>query len=92
MMLLPMFIRIQIARRDSPWPALWLPIGLAWPIVLLLCAPLLVLGYVFALLAHGYCSRRYLQMCGALYVALCAVRGSFVDVRGPRAVISIAIH
>jgi len=92
MKILPLFARVQFQRESSRWPALWLPIGLAWPIVLLLCAPLLVLGYVFAQLARGYSSARYLELCASLYALLCAARGTQVDVRGPHAAISVSIR
>jgi len=92
MRILPLFARVQFQRESSRWPALWLPIGLLWPIVLLLCVPLLVLGYAFAHLVRGYSSARYLELCACLYALLCAARGTQVDVRGPHAALSVSIR
>jgi hypothetical protein len=91
MKLPPMFARIEFARTRSRWPALWLPIGLLWPIVIVLCAPLVVFGFVFAQLVRGYSSTHFLQLCRVTYVLVCEARGTRVDVRGPATTISIAI-
>jgi hypothetical protein len=92
MKLLPMFARVRFGRSSSPWPALWLPIGLLWPFVILLLAPLLGVGLLLTSVLEGYSGARFLQLCGGAYALLCESRGTRIDVDGFHTQLSISIR
>jgi len=92
MKMLPLFIRFKFCHRGWNLPALWFPIVLLWPIVLILVLPVIFLGFIAVVLLDSRSVRRFSLLCGGLYAAFCELRGTRVDVESPEGQLFIAIY
>jgi len=90
--LLPMFVRLKISRKNGGWPAFWLPVILLWPLVFLV----LLLAFVFGLFAVAIFDTRslksFFRLSAGLYVALCELRGTKLDIETNEQHILVAVY
>jgi hypothetical protein len=89
---LPMFVCVRVAQSWPRVPALWLPICLLWPIVLIIIAPFLVVGLLVALVVDARSVPQLMRLGGGIYSLLCETRGTHVDVWGHRSRVTVSIR
>ena len=83
MMWPPWMLRVSIRNRDRRI-GLWLPLFLAWPLMLILTMALLPVVLLLLLLLWPVGRGRSLLRAGpVLFELLCALRGLLIDVESP---------
>jgi hypothetical protein len=90
MTLPPALLCLRIPHR--PWPPLWLPLFLLWPLLLLFFALAASCGVLVLCVALQISIARSAQLVLSVYALLCAVRGTRVDVVGAQSRLLIAIY
>jgi hypothetical protein len=81
-----------VCTPEHAWPALWLPLFLIWPLLLLLLVPLTVLGLLVAIVLDSRHIARAFELMGAVLAAVCGLRGVDIDVVGERGQVLISFH
>ena len=88
----PSLLRLRVCTPEHAWPALWLPLFLVWPLLLLLLVPLALVGLLVAIVLDSRQIARAFELVGAVFAAICGLRGVDVDVVGGRAQVSDLFH
>jgi hypothetical protein len=89
--LLPAVARVHNLSPQTAWPSLWLPLFLLWPLVLVLLIFLLLILTTLSALRSPAELPRVLPFVVGCYVFLSELRGTRVELGGPKARVSISI-
>ncbi len=88
MRLPPLVARVGIRTPRRSF-AVWVPLFLVWLAVLLLALPVALVALAVVAFAPRW---RFGRLAGRAYLALCAARGTDVEVEGEGTAISIALR
>jgi len=88
----PSLLRLRVRTPEHPWPTLWLPVFLVWPLVVLLLVLLALVVLVVAIVRDPRQIARAFALVGALFAVVCGLRGVHIDVVGRRAQVLISFH
>ena len=91
MNLLPIFLRVKLCHKNWWMPTLWLPLFLLWPFLFVLIFVIFFVGLVAVVILDTRSVRRFFSLFGGIYLTLCALRGTKVDVEHKDNQIFIAI-
>lgn len=86
----PLLVRLRVSTPEQTWPTLWLPLFLVWPPLFLLLVPL-ALVVLLVVLDPPQIPRAF-GLPGALFAAVCGMRGLHLDVAGRRGQVLISFH
>lgn len=88
----PSLLRLRVRTPEHAWPAVWLPLFLIWPLLLVLFVPLALVVLVVAIVLDPRQTLRAFALVGALFAVVCGLRGVHVDVAGRRNQLLISFH
>jgi len=90
----PLLLRLRVRTPDHAWPTLWLPLFLVWPLLFVLLVPLALVVVLVAIAFGPWHTARAFELVGALFAAVCGLRGLHIDVvdRRGRARLLISFH
>lgn len=90
--LLPMFVCLKISRKKWGWPSLWIPVILLWPLVFFFLLLAFLLGLLAVAIFDTRSVKSFLRLSAGVYVALCELRGTKIDVETTEHHIFVAVH
>jgi hypothetical protein len=91
MIIPPLLLRVRLVAPQHRWPTLLLPVFLLWPLVFVLALVLAVPGLVFLCIVAPRSIGATVSVVFAAYAALCALRGTSIDVAGGHSAVFIAV-